>query len=153
VSARTVIPEGVTIHFATQHDIQGIHKLETEAFPAPWRREFFESELYADGRFNLVARREKRVVGYLFAMWFFDEMHVNKIAVVAQERRQGIALALMDRCFEFAATHAIKTISLEVRRSNNGAQEFYKQLDFTPAYVRPRYYPDGEAAVVMTKAL
>jgi ribosomal protein S18 acetylase RimI-like enzyme len=80
-------------------------------------------------------------------------MHVNKIAVEAEERRQGIAQSLMERCIEFARSHSIKTISLEVRKSNRGAQEFYKQLAFASSYMRPRYYPDGEAAVVMTKVL
>ncbi len=141
------------IAFATEADIDGVHRLETEAFPAPWRREFFVSELTASGRFNLVARRNGMVIGYVFSRWFFDEMHVNKIAVTVSERRQGIAQRLMDRCIEFAKAHKIKAISLEVRRSNKGAQEFYKQLDFQSSYVRQRYYPDGEAAVVMTKTL
>jgi ribosomal-protein-alanine N-acetyltransferase len=152
VSAR-VAPAGVTIKFATASDVTAVHRLEEASFPAPWRREFFESELYASGRFNLVAHRGKEVIGYLFAMWFFDEMHVNKIAVTTAERRKGIALALMERCVDFARAHNVKTISLEVRKSNRGAQEFYKTLDFASAYMRPRYYPDGEAAVVMTKAL
>ena len=134
-------------------DIDAVHRLEEEAFPAPWRREFFESELRGSGRFNLVARRGDDVIGYLFAMWFFDEMHVNKIAVRESERRQGVAIALMDKCFAFAAKNGIKSISLEVRQSNDGAQAFYRFLDFAPKYVRPRYYPDGEAAVVMTKEL
>jgi ribosomal-protein-alanine N-acetyltransferase len=151
VSAR-VEPAGVSIQFATARDVGAVHKLEEASFPAPWRREFFESELYASGRFNLVARRGV-VIGYLFAMWFFDEMHVNKIAVDATERRQGIAQALMERCIEFARAHGIKTISLEVRKSNHGAQSFYKQLDFASSYLRAKYYPDGEAAVVMTKVL
>ena len=153
MSARIELPAGVSIQFATARDVAAVHKLEEASFPAPWRKEFFESELYASGRFNLVARRGSVVIGYLFAMWFFDEMHVNKIAVDATERRQGIAQALMERCIEFARAHSIKTISLEVRKSNRGAQEFYRQLDFTSSYMRPRYYPDGEAAVVMTKVL
>jgi ribosomal protein S18 acetylase RimI-like enzyme len=37
-----------------------------------------------------------------------------------------------------------------VRQSNRGAQEFYRGLGFRSSYVRARYYPDGEAAVVMT---
>jgi ribosomal-protein-alanine N-acetyltransferase len=152
VSARPDLP-GVSIQFATARDIAAVHRLEEASFPAPWRKEFFESELYASGRFNLVARRGNVVIGYLFAMWFFDEMHVNKIAVEAEERRQGIAQSLMDRCIEFARSHSIKTISLEVRKSNRGAQDFYKQLAFASSYMRPRYYPDGEAAVVMTKVL
>jgi len=152
VSARLEVP-GVSIQFAAARDVAAVHRLEEASFPAPWRKEFFESELYASGRFNLVARRGNVVIGYLFAMWFFDEMHVNKIAVDEAERRQGIALALMERCIDFARGHGIKTISLEVRKSNRGAQEFYKQLEFASSYMRPRYYPDGEAAVVMTKVL
>ena len=150
MSARPEVP-GVAIQFATARDVVAVHKLEEASFPAPWRKEFFESELYASGRFNLVARRGNLVIGYLFAMWFFDEMHVNKIAVDAMERRQGIAQALMERCIEFAHANRIKTISLEVRKSNRGAQEFYRHLDFESTYMRPRYYPDGEAAVVMTR--
>ncbi len=153
MSARVALPAGITIQLAAEKDVPAIHKLEEAAFPAPWRREFFLSELDASGRFNLVARHGGLVIGYLFAMWFFDEMHVNKIAVAESERRKGIAQALMDRCIEFAIAHAIRTISLEVRKSNHGAQSFYKQLDFMATYRRPRYYPDGEDAVVMTKVL
>jgi ribosomal-protein-alanine N-acetyltransferase len=141
------------IAHATAADVDAIHRLESAAFPAPWRRVFFESELTASGRFNLVAKRDGRLVGYLFAMWFFDEMHVNKIAVEEAERRQGIADALMDRCLEFARTNGVRTIALEVRKSNDGAQAFYRHLQFAPTYVRPRYYPDGEAAVVMTRTV
>ena len=152
MSARPEVP-GVAIQFATARDVVAVHKLEEASFPAPWRKEFFESELYASGRFNLVARRGNLVIGYLFAMWFFDEMHVNKIAVTKDERRQGIAQALMDRCFDFAREHGVEMISLEVRESNAGAQEFYRQLEFESVYVRPRYYPDNEAAVVMTRKI
>ncbi|MGZ5433380.1 MAG: GNAT family N-acetyltransferase, partial [Thermoanaerobaculia bacterium] len=63
----------------------------------------------------------------------------------------GIADALMARCLAFAREHGVETISLEVRRSNKGAQEFYRHLDFESTFVRKRYYPDGESAVVMTR--
>lgn len=138
---------------AAWKDLEAIHRLEVSCFPAPWRREFFESELRGESRLHFVARRGDAVVGYVFAMWFFDEMHVNKIAVAEQERRKGIADALMDRCLEFAQANGITTISLEVRQSNRAAQAFYEHLGFGPMYVRPRYYPDGEAAVVMAREL
>jgi len=138
---------------ATWTDLDGIHRLETSSFPAPWRREFFESELSGESRVHFVARRHGTVLGYVFAMWFFDEMHVNKIAVLESERRKGIADALMGRCLEFARDNGITTISLEVRQSNRGAQAFYEHLDFGALYIRPRYYPDGEAAVVMVREL
>lgn len=147
------LPPGVEIGTPKWKELEAIHRLEVQCFRSPWRREFFESELNGEGRMNLVARRGDAVIGYLFAMWYFDEMHVNKIAVDEEERRQGIADALMERCLEFARDNEINTVSLEVRQSNRGAQEFYKHLDFAPSYVRPRYYPDGEAAVVMVRQL
>lgn len=147
------LPPGVAIVPPRWIDIEAIHDLEERCFRSPWRREFFESELRGEGRLNLVARRGEKVIGYVFAMWFYDEMHVNKIAVTEEERRQGIAVELMDRCLEFARKNDIRMISLEVRQSNRGAQRFYEHLDFAPMYVRPRYYPDGEAAVVMVRQL
>jgi ribosomal-protein-alanine N-acetyltransferase len=143
--------DDLVIAAAGPEDLDAIHRLEMASFPSPWRREFFESELRSSGRFALTAKRRGGLIGYLFAMWFFDEMHINKIAVEEHERRQGIALKLMHRCLTFAGEHGVKTIALEVRRSNSGAQEFYKFLDFEPLYLRPRYYPDGEAAVVMIR--
>jgi ribosomal-protein-alanine N-acetyltransferase len=143
----------IDIRTALADDVDGIVALEKQAFPHPWCREFFESELRGSGRYNLVARKHGRIAGYVFAMWFFDEMHINKIAVDEGERRQGIALALMGECLRFAKANRIRTISLEVRKSNTGAQDFYRFLDFEASYTRPRYYPDGEAAVVMVRAL
>jgi ribosomal-protein-alanine N-acetyltransferase len=143
--------EEVVIEGATRADVDAIHRIEEASFPAPWRRDFFLSEMRSDGRFILVARLGREVVGYLFAMWIFDEMHVNKIAVAEPMRRRGIADQLMARCFEFARKTGVQTISLEVRLSNAGAQEFYRHLDFESSYLRPRYYPDGEAAVVMVR--
>jgi ribosomal-protein-alanine acetyltransferase len=141
------------IERAAADDIAVVHALEQRCFQAPWRREFFESEVGNPGRFNLVARRDGVIIGYLFAAWFSDEMHVNKIAVDERWRRQGIALALMERCTAFAVAEGVTSIWLEVRQSNREAQQFYRMLDFEAEYVRKGYYPDGESAVVMTKDL
>lgn len=138
---------------ATPDDVDAVHRIEEASFPSPWRREFFAAEVIADHRFNIVARQDGVIVGYLFAMHVFEEMHVNKIAVEESRRRQGIANALMERCFRFAETHEVETISLEVRLSNQPAQDFYRFLDFKKSYLRSRYYPDGEAAVVMVRQM
>jgi ribosomal-protein-alanine N-acetyltransferase len=145
--------DGVTIERAVAADVRAVYALEQRCFPSPWRKEFFESEIMNDGRYNLVARRGGVIIGYLFAMWFADEMHVNKIAVDAAARRQGIALALMQRCTGFAIEQGVTSISLEVRQSNDEAQRFYTFLGFEAEYIRKGYYPDGESAVVMMKEL
>ncbi|MFN2443122.1 MAG: ribosomal protein S18-alanine N-acetyltransferase [Thermoanaerobaculia bacterium] len=134
---------------ATAADLDQIENLERASFPNPWRREFFASELRAEGRRNRILRADRAVVAYCFTMYFLDEMHVNKIAVAAPLRRQGLAALLMDDVVAFAKEKGIRTIALEVRESNQEARDFYEALAFEERYRRPRYYPDGEAAVVM----
>ena len=105
-----------------------------------------------EGRFNLVLETgDGRLIGYLFTMHFLDELHVNKIAVDSEWRRAGLASKLMERCFEFARQNEIRSITLEVRESNEAARGLYRSLGFVEAYVRPRYYPEGESAVVMVR--
>ncbi|HVT04382.1 MAG TPA: ribosomal protein S18-alanine N-acetyltransferase [Thermoanaerobaculia bacterium] len=137
---------------ATRSDVSAIAELEARSFPAPWRKEFFESEVLAPGRFNRIALDDQgKLVAYLFAMYFLDEMHINKIAVRAEGRRSGLATQMMKECIEFAIEHEVSVVSLEVRESNLGAQAFYRRIGFASSYVRPRYYPDGESAIVMTR--
>lgn len=141
---------GFTIRDATHADVDEIARLESEAFPCPWKAAFFDSELRAPARYNRVAvDAGDAVIGYVFAMYYFDEMHINKIAVHESARRLGIATALMRDCTTFALSRNVRTLSLEVRKSNLSAQAFYARLNFLPVYTRPDYYPDGEAAVVM----
>jgi len=143
----------VEITPATLADVDAVHAIEQASFPSPWRREFFAAEIVGESRYNLVARVDGVVIGYLFGMQIFEELHVNKIAVEESHRRQGIADALMQRCFAYARTHDVTSISLEVRASNHSAQAFYRGLEFENAYVRKRYYPDGESAVVMEREI
>lgn len=143
----------VEIREARESDLDAVHQLERACFPVPWRREFFASELHQSGRVCLVATRDSYLIGYVFAMTIVDEMHINKIAVAPAERRRGIAIALMHLCMDAARERGVTLLSLEVRQSNAGAQRFYENLQFEPSYIRPRYYPDGEAAVVMTRRL
>ena len=143
----------VVVADARAADIDQIVALERAAFPSPWKREFFESELRARGRYNRILRLDRMVVGYCFAMHFLDEMHINKIAVSESSRRRGYAGILMADAVAWAQGNGVKTIALEVRESNDAAQGFYRAIGFADRYRRPRYYPDGENAVVMMLAL
>ena len=150
MSASRALSTPYQIQSAIPSDAAEVEALERTCFPAPWRREFFDSEIVAESRYNRVVKNNARqVIGYLFSMYYLDEMHINKIAVRPPERRLGIATALMTDCTEFARSIGIRSISLEVRQSNHSAQTFYQGLNFRALYTRPNYYPDGETAVVM----
>ena len=64
-----------------------------------------------------------------------------------------MATALLDRAeVEIRALGATRML-LEVRVSNVAAMKLYLERGFSGLYARPRYYPDGEDALVMEKIL
>ncbi|MGE5345786.1 MAG: ribosomal protein S18-alanine N-acetyltransferase [Acidithiobacillales bacterium] len=140
----------VDIREARRADLDAVAELERISFPVPWKREYFEVEIGAPFRLNLVARDEKgALVGYVFCAFAGGELHVNKIAVAPGVRRRGLATRLMDAVFAFARELKADEIYLEVRVSNAPARRFYDGLGFAEAGLRPRYYLDGEDALVM----
>ena len=71
------------------------------------------------------------------------------VAVDPDERRQGIATALLERLFELVGDEDAR-YTLEVRESNDGAISLYERFGFRAAGVRRRYYQDnGEDALMM----
>lgn len=138
------------IREARRSDLDAIADLERRSFPVPWKREYFEAEVGAPFRLNLVARDERgQLAGYVFCAFAGGEVHVNKIAVSPEARRRGLATRLMDEVFAYSREIAAEEIYLEVRVSNAPARLFYERLGFAEAGRRARYYLDGEDALVM----
>ena len=46
-----------------------------------------------------------------------------------------------------------REILLEVRKSNIKAQKFYEKFGFKEIFVRPKYYKNGEDALILRKEL
>ncbi len=135
-------------------DLDAVAELERISFPVPWKREYFEVEVGAPYRFNRVVRDERgRLLGYVFCAFAGGELHVNKISVAPECRREGLATRLMDEVFARARAVRAEEIYLEVRVSNAPARLFYEGLGFVETGRRSRYYLDGEDALVMVRRL
>jgi len=125
------------------------------SFPCPLKRDYFLQELFLPMRFNRVilcrdgGPLQGHVIAYQFSHYVVPELHISKIATHRSARRQGLANALMEDLFKFCRDRGINTITLEVRVSNTPARTFYTRLGFKDDYIRKRYYPDGEDALVM----
>ncbi|WP_304425770.1 tRNA (adenosine(37)-N6)-threonylcarbamoyltransferase complex transferase subunit TsaD [uncultured Adlercreutzia sp.] len=101
----------------------------------------------ADPKMPLSA--EAPLVGYAGG-WVVDgDVQVLKVGVSPAWRRHGIARALLARMADDARNLGARTSSLEVRASNAGAQALYEALGYQSLGRRPRYYSDGEDAVIM----
>ena len=89
------------------------------------------------------------LIGYAGG-WVVDgDVQILKVGVDPAWRRHGIARELLSRVASDARDLGARTCSLEVRAGNEGAQAFYRALDFESLGKRPRYYSDGEDALIM----
>ena len=144
--------QGTVVHLRTMtpEDIDAIVAIERRVFPDPWPESFFLSELRQPEMFARVAEREGRLAGYSLA-WLGPEFgHLGNIAVAPEQRRRGVAAALLDELLARAIATNVQSLALEVRVSNAAAQELYRNRGFRVAGLRRRYYrDDAEDALVM----
>jgi len=104
----------------------------------------------------LIARdgaSDGQLCGFASARLLGDEAHVVRLAVDPDRRRQGIGRGLLDGLI--AWTHGVHAVALllEVRASNEGALGLYAAAGFQVEGRRPRYYPDGEDALLLRRPL
>lgn len=114
-----------------------------------WSASLFAGELGMRERTWWIAEVDGQLVGYAGGLVAGDDLQILKVATDPAHRRQGIARTLLAHIAEDARNLAASTCSLEVRASNSGAQAFYESLGLEPVGKRPRYYSDGEDAVIM----
>lgn len=136
-----------------EEQLDQVEAIEKESFPTPWSRSAFAGELLQnDFAHYIVALHEDVVVGY-GGMWLIiDEAHITNVAVRADCRGQGIGQALMLEIIRQAVIRGVKSMTLEVRPSNDAARHLYLGLGFMDRGVRKRYYSDNkEDAIIMWK--
>ena len=144
----------VELRSLQMRDLNAIEEIERRAYPTPWSRSMFASELAKPSSICLGAfdAESGRLVGYLIISRYVDAWHVMNVAVEPAERRRGIATTLLERLFELTGGRSRRGYTLEVRVSNTGAIRLYERLGFRPRGVRRGYYTDNrEDALIMWK--
>jgi ribosomal-protein-alanine N-acetyltransferase len=132
------------------HDLNGIEAIEKRAYPTPWSRSMFASELAKPTSICLGAFEGEELVGYVVNSRYVDAWHVMNVAVHPDRQRRGVATALLDRLFELTADDERRGYTLEVRMSNVGAIALYEHLGFEARGIRRGYYTDNrEDALIM----
>jgi len=93
----------------------------------------------------------ENIVGFSGVWMMMKEAHIIAIGVRDSYRRLGIGEGLLIATIELAQIVNAKVVTLEVRASNEIAQELYKKYGFRVVGRRPRYYSsDGEDAIIMS---
>ena len=108
-----------------------------------WFRRLFSYERHLNVAEN--------IVGFSGFWMMMKEAHIIAIGVRGGYRRLGIGEGLLIATIELAHVLNSNLVTLEVRASNEIAQELYKKYGFRVVGRRPRYYSsDREDAIIMT---
>ncbi len=108
---------------------------------------FFRRQARAEEKLN----NKGPIVGYAGMWMMIDEAHITTIAIRKEWRGHGFGELLLASLIESAAEISAQRLTLEVRRSNETAQNLYRKYGFRQEGVRPRYYSDdNEDAYIMT---
>lgn len=134
-------------------DIKRVLEIEKMSFKDPYPSGIL-LDIYNIGAGFLVAQKDNLIVGYIiFWVRFENEGHIISLAVDKKYRRRGIGTMLLISAIQIFKRYGIKDIKLEVRITNRGAREFYKNIGFREEKVIKNYYEDGEDVVIMEKTL
>lgn len=143
--------KSLTFRYLNKDDINEILEIEHESFTMPWTKDAFYNEL-TQNKFAIYIglEEEGRIIGYSGVWIVIDEAHITNVALLPQYRGRKLGEALMRRVMEISVEMGAKTMTLEVRVSNDIAQSLYRKLGFQNGAIRKNYYTDNqENALVM----
>ena len=126
-------------------DFDELLQIEAQAFP---KSQYDREELYLlylKYPQTFLVTLTNQIDGYIV---FRPDGHIISMAVRPQKRRMGIGTTLVQQAIDHCRG---KSLRLEVRVSNVGAQRFYLNLDFRMKARMDGYYHDGEDAFVMER--
>ena len=128
---------------------QAIYAVMVAVYPfSPWTLEQIQADLSQDQTWYALAYDGEEVIGFLAIQENLFEAEVLQIAVKKTYQGQGIASDL------FALLPTDKEIFLEVRKSNQRAQAFYKKERMAVIAERKSYYHDPvEDAIIMKREI
>lgn len=161
-----MLPHPLRISEATAEGMTEIHRIEAAVFTNPWSPDALARELdNPHGRFWVAcfddrdgpeadAVRPPSPVGYIICHLVADEMHLLKIAVRPERRRQGVGERLLEFALERATAEGACVSFLEVRPTNRAAVRLYERVGYAPVGRRRSYYAgDGEDALILKKTI
>lgn len=162
-------PDGVRVRQAVEADLLAVLRIERASFDQPWPFAAFERYLGEDGflvatadagataddayRFDEGDASGERVVGFVVATLVPNHGrpfgHVKDVAVHPEHRGEGVGRRLLTRALGVLEVHGAHSVKLEVRESNDAAVSLYADFGFEHFRTVPRYYEDGEDALIL----
>ena len=139
----------------TSEDVSEVLSIERVAYPFPWTEGILRDCIRV-GYSCWVLLRDDVIAGYAVFSIAVGEVHILNVCVDPAKQGLGYGRHLMEHIFSVARQREAEIAFLEVRESNQSAQNLYMSLGFNEVGNRPGYYPNHEGredAIVMALSL
>jgi ribosomal-protein-alanine N-acetyltransferase len=143
----------VVLRELTDADLPVVAEIEAVSFPDAWSMQDFENFFSWSNNRGVVACVSGSPVGFMLYERLWRRVHIADIAVSPDFRGLGIGKLLIQSLIAQLPVLSRQRITLEVRKSNSQAIKLYEALGFRTFRTKPRYYQDGEDALLMAYRL
>lgn len=146
--------KGYEIEDMLLDDLGDVVELEEITGLNRWGYDAYKRELLKNPNSVMLVARSlqpgQRVLGFLAGWIVEDELHINNIAAHPAYRRVGIGRGLLEETVSVGRRRGAAFVLLEVRASNEAAQQLYRKMGFETIGRRRDYYrAPTEDALVM----
>lgn len=135
------------IRKATIDDIISIVNIEMNVFNETLGESFLYDELSINPFSRMYVIEENQQVIAFLGLRVDEQAEVMNFAVQPDYQHLGYGSMLLTYALDELKKENVKTLSLEVRESNRGAQTFYKKFGFHISHKRKAYYQTEDAIV------
>lgn len=148
-------PDGARFADLTEADLAEVMAIERAIYAHPWTAGNFADSMRA-GYHCVGLRNRGALEGYFVLIVAAGEAHLLNLSVAGALHRRGRGARMLAEILLRAAAGGARSIFLEVRPSNAGAQALYERHGFRRIAVRKGYYPGAggrEDALVYLREL
>jgi ribosomal-protein-alanine N-acetyltransferase len=147
----------IIVQPATIADLERIYQIERECFTTEaFGKQYLACLLESPDAVSLIAKMENSIVGFIIGLVnrHAEETtgRVYTLDVVAEYRRRGVGLKLLEEIEQIFEEKGVEICYLEVREGNVGARKFYRKHGYVKAKKLRGYYK-GAHGVQLKKRL
>lgn len=125
--------QAIQLRRGQDSDLKSILAIDHASFEPQWHKD--ETALHpalAETPYFVVAELNAHIAGYAFAATYFEgrQVHLVRIAVLPEDRGQGIGVRLMADIVDFARSCKAHVITLNTQEYNTHARQLYEWFGF-----------------------
>ena len=140
-----------------EKDLPLVLEMEQICFKDPWTIEALNYEFHENPYSRQIVLKSiddemnETLIGFCIYWITFDSATICQIAIHPSYRRKHLGSSLLKEMLDDCFARRAEFVTLEVRKNNESAIEFYKHNGFEVVTIKPHYYNDGEDAYYMLR--